>query len=240
MRLFRHILDFILPTSCSYCCTPIGDSGIPYFCSSCWADFAPIQGPACPCCGIPFGSPEALTNSPTHLCGSCRTNPPLFDQALSIGYFEGPLREAVLQYKYRPCRALGRPLGKWMAENIRIAEDIDIVIPVPLHVKRLKQRGFNQALLLAHQVSDVFRIPISCDNLLRVRYTRPQVELSGEERIKNVVGAFGLKEPEALKGKQVVIVDDVFTTGATMNECAAVLKSAGAAQVNAITLARAV
>lgn len=239
MHFFRHILDFILPTSCSYCNSPVKDSSIPYFCSSCWADFTLIQGPVCPRCGRPFESPEALSHSSGHECSACRLSPPLFDQALSIGYFEGSLREAIHQFKYRPCRSLGGPLGQWMAENIRLLSGIDIVMPVPLHTKRLRQRGFNQALLLAHRMSETHRLPFSCDNLLRVRPTRPQVELTGEERIKNVAGAFALQTPDAVSEKKVLLIDDVFTTGATMNECADVLKSAGAAQVTALTLARA-
>jgi len=238
--VIRRILDFILPTSCSYCNSSIAGSGIPYFCSSCWSDFTPIRGPVCPRCGRPFESPEALSHSPEHACSACRLNPPLFDQALSIGYFEGSLREAIHQFKYRPCRSLGRPLGHWMVENIRVVSGIDIVMPVPLHVRRLKQRGFNQALLLAHRTSEALSIPLSCDNLFRVRPTRPQVELTGEERIKNVSGAFALRQPGALADKNVVLIDDVFTTGATMNECALVLKRAGAARVTALTLARAV
>lgn len=240
MRFFRRILDFILPTSCSFCNDPVGDSRIPFFCSACWADFTLIQGPVCPRCGRPFDSPETLVHSPEHVCLGCRREPPLFDQALSVGYFEGSLREAVHQFKYRPCRSLGLPLGEWMAANVRLVMDIDLVMPVPLHVSRLKERGFNQALLLAHRISETHHIPFSCDNLCRTRPTRPQVELTGVERIRNVAGAFALRRPEAVTDRSVVLVDDVFTTGATMNECASVLKQAGAAQVTAFTLARAV
>lgn len=240
MHFFKRVLNCILPASCSYCNSPTGDSGVPYFCSSCWADFSPLQGPVCPSCGRLFESPEALTHSPGHACRACRQEPPLFDQALSTGYFEGPLREAIHQFKYRPCRSLGRPLGQWMTEHVRLVSGIDIVMPVPLHVKRLKQRGFNQALLLAHRMSETYHLPLSSDNLYRTRPTRPQVELSGLERIKNVAGAFALRRAEALAGKKIMVIDDVFTTGATMNECASVLKSAGAAQVTALTLARAV
>ncbi len=206
---------------------------IPFFCTTCWADFTPIQGPVCPHCGRPFDSPEALTHSPDHVCQACRREPPLFDQALSVGYFEGSLREAVHQFKYRPCRSLGRPLGEWMAANVRLLSDIDMIMPVPLHTKRLRQRGFNQALLLAHRMSEAHHIPYSCDNLYRARPTRPQVELTGVERILNVAGAFALRQPDEVVGRSVVVVDDVFTTGATMNECAAVLKQAGAVQVTA-------
>lgn len=239
MSFLRRILDYILPTSCSFCNGSVGDSGIPFFCSPCWADFALIKGPVCPRCGRPFDSPETLSNSPEHTCLACRRETPLFDQAVSTGYFEGPLREAVHQFKYRPCRSLGRPLGEWMATKVRLVSDVDLVMPVPLHRKRLKERGFNQALLLAHRMSETHRIPFSCDNLYRTRPTRPQVELSGEERIKNVAGAFALRRAQEVADMSVVLVDDVFTTGATMNECASVLKKAGAAQVTAFTLARA-
>jgi len=240
MSFFYRLLDFILPTSCSFCNSSVGGSLVPYFCASCWADFSSIDGPVCPRCGKPFDSPETLSHSPDHRCLACRQAPPVFDQALSIGYFEGPLREAIHQFKYRPCRALGKPLAAWMAVNIRPVSYIDCIIPVPLHVARLRQRGFNQALILAHELSRAFSLPLSFDNLKRVRPTRPQVELTGTERIKNVAGAFALRRPGELKDRDVLLIDDVFTTGATMNECARVLKDAGASRVTALTLARAV
>jgi ComF family protein len=126
-----------------------------------------------------------------------------------------------------------------MATKVRLITDLDLVMPVPLHAGRLKERGFNQALLLAHQMCEAHHIPLSCDNLYRTRPTRPQVELSGAERIRNVAGAFALRRPEEVANRRLVLVDDVFTTGATMNECSEVLKRAGAAQVTAFTLARA-
>lgn len=240
MPFLRYILDFFLPSFCSYCRLPVGDSRVPHFCSACWADLAPLFGPVCPICGRPFESPETLLHSPEHRCSSCRQRPPTFDQALSTGQFEGPLREAIHQFKYRPCRSLGKPLGNWMADRVRLIMDVDMVMPVPLHIKRLRQRGFNQALLLAGGMSKRHRIPLSYDNLMRVRPTRPQVELTGDERIKNVKGAFSLRDPAGVEAKHVVLVDDVFTTGATMQECATVLKKAGAAHVTALTLARAI
>jgi len=238
VRILRGLLDVILPSSCSYCNGPVGDSGIAHFCRECWGDFAMISGPLCPCCGKPFGSPASLEHSPDHVCGECRRRPPKFDQALAVGQFEGPLREAIHQFKYRPCRSLGRPLGEWFAQNIRILPRLEVAIPVPLHGSRLRQRGFNQALLLAHHLHEKHGISLSFDNLVRMRRTMPQVELSAEERIKNVADAFALRRPDEIYAKNVVIVDDVFTTGATMNECASVLKAAGAAEVVALTLAR--
>ncbi len=240
MHLFKHVLDFILPTFCAYCGDRLGDSSVPYFCSSCWNDFTLIQEPVCSCCGKPFESPEALTHSPDHECGACRREHPFFDQSLSVGYFEGSLREAIHQFKYRPCRSLGKPLGQWMRRNIRLVSDIDLLMPVPLHARRLKKRGFNQALMLAFQISKECKIPLSYDNLVRTKHTKPQVELSSDERIKNVAGAFDLRKPVLLQDTRILLVDDVLTTGATMNECARVLKNAGAGQVTALTLARAI
>ncbi len=240
MSFLRRALDFVLPSNCCYCSSSTGISTIPLFCQACWSDFALLLGPVCPGCGRPFDSPEALIYSPEHRCRACRESPPCYDYALSVGQFEGPLREAIHQFKYRPCRSLGKPLGDWMLHNVRMLTNIDMVMPVPLHAGRLRQRGFNQALMLAHRLSLHWRIPLSFDNLMRVRPTTPQVELSGDERIKNVQGAFALRRPHEVKSKSIVLIDDVFTTGATMNECSSVAKEAGAMQVTAFTLARAV
>jgi len=239
MRSWRSILDIVFPTSCAFCNASVQGSDIPFICASCWADFSLLSGPVCPRCGKPFDSPDALQYSPEHACRDCRTNSPHFDQVLSVGHFEGALREAIHQFKYRPCRSLGRPLGTWMAGNVRLLE-IDLIIPVPLHVKRLRQRGFNQALLLAQFLCEVHGVPLSYDELLRVKPTKPQVELSGEERKTNVANAFAIRNKGCMAGKRVMLVDDVFTTGATLNECASVLKGDGAVRVVAITLARAV
>lgn len=240
MIILRRLLDFLLPTSCASCRSPVGDSDVPFFCSACWSDFSPMRGPVCPRCGSLFDSPETLAHSPTHLCGACRRDLPYYDQSLSVGYFEGTLREAVHVFKYRPCRSLGTPLARWMAENVHVEPGIEIVMPVPLHTTRLRERGFNQALLLAHGVCEAHGICLSYDNLARVRPTRPQVLLSSEERVANVAGAFALRRPHEVAGKNVLLIDDVFTTGATLNECARVLKESGALRVMTLTLARAV
>ncbi len=240
MHLLRRLFDILLPTSCSYCNSSVGDSPIPFFCSSCWNDFAVLRGPLCPQCGRQFPSPETLAHSPEHRCLECRQDTPLFDQALSVGYFEGPLREAIHQFKYRPCRSLGKPIADWMVGHLLPIQSVDLVLPVPLHRSRLRERGFNQAVLLAARLAEHFSLALCYDNLVRIRPTRPQVELTGEERKKNVSGAFGLIRPADIAEKSVLLVDDVFTTGATMNECASILKRAGAARVQALTAARAV
>lgn len=238
-RILNTVIDFLLPSLCKSCNSPVGGSGIPHFCAACWSDFSLLPGPVCPRCGRLFESPEALTHSPTHLCLSCRNELPHFDQSVSVGQFEGSLREAIHVFKYKPCRSLGKPLSRWMAENIGFEPGIDIVMPVPLHKKRLRERGFNQALLLAQGISKQNGLTLSFDNLTRTRHTKPQVELSGKDRIANVAGAFSLRKPCLLLDKSVLLIDDVFTTGATLNECSRVLKDAGASRVMALTLARA-
>jgi ComF family protein len=238
MRFLRRILDYCFPSRCSYCRSPIGDFPVPFFCPSCWSDLTPVPAPVCPRCGRPFGSPESLAASPEHECWTCRKDPPDFDQALAAGLFEGPLREAIHVYKYRPLMSLGRPLAEWMTERVRKVERLDMVMPVPLHASRLRIRGFNQALLLARVASEAYAVPLAYDNIVRTRPTRPQVELSGKERAVNVSGAFALRRSCDVEGKRVLIVDDVLTTGATMNECSRALRKAGAAAVVALTLAR--
>lgn len=238
MNPVLSFLDLLLPATCSYCRSSVGSSPAPFFCLQCWSDLAPLQGALCPNCGRPFGSPEAVAQSPDHLCRSCREHATYFDQALAAGLFEGPLREAIHIFKYRPLRALGRPLGSWMAGQIRLVHPLDCAMPVPLHTTRLRMRGFNQALLLADIVSRSLSLALDYDNLVRTRPTRPQVELTGPERSQNVRGAFALKRPGDVAGRRILLVDDVFTTGATLDECSRVLKQAGARSVTALTLAR--
>ena len=119
-----------------------------------------------------------------------------------------------------------------------MVEHLHMVMPVPLHRTRLRARGFNQSLVLARQVSETFSLPLDFNNLVRLRATRPQVELNGRERAENVAGAFQLRSPADIQQKRVLLVDDVLTTGATMNECAKTLKEAGAEAVISLTIAR--
>ncbi len=239
MRLLRRLLDYCFPPRCSHCGSRSGDFPVPFLCAPCWSDLTPVPSPVCPRCGRPFGSPEALAASPEHVCWHCSKEPPDVDQAIAAGIFEGPLRQAIHVYKYRPLMSLGRPLAEWMTFRVSKVDRLDVVMPVPLHATRLRKRGFNQTLLLARGASEAFSVPLLYNNLVRVRPTIPQVELSGRERAANVRGAFALKRLQEVKGKRVLLVDDVLTTGATMNECSRTLREAGAEAVVALTLARA-
>lgn len=192
---------------------------------------------------MPFRSNVTLIKSPDFLCGECREKKRYFTKAIAVAVYEGTLSEAIHIFKYQKKQAMAKHLNVMITDLLlQRLFDSDIIIPVPLHKKRLNERGFNQSLLIAHYLSKRLCIPLSMDGLQRVRWTRPQIELSRHERLKNVRGAFavlaGLKPAHIIKDKRVILVDDVYTTGATVNECAKVLKKAGASEVVVFTLAR--
>jgi ComF family protein len=244
--VIKCLLHIVLPTLCRVCGKNLIKDNQPFFCDRCWAGIRPIPPPVCPCCGVPFASSVAVEYSPGHLCGECRDRLPAFDSVRAAGYYQGVLAEAIRLFKYQAKTNLSRHLAARMCEEARKTYDapgnlqrgFDVVLPVPLHPVRLRQREFNQSLLLAHELSRGINLPLLFDALERSRWTRPQVELDGEERRKNVRKAFLVKRPEQVEGLGVLLVDDVYTTGATVNECAKVLKRAGAKEVHVMTLAR--
>ena len=236
--LVDAILNWIYPVDCIACGGPATDRRLPSVCRSCWSSIHPIEDPVCPRCGRPFDSSLALTHSPGHLCGPCREQPPSFDQALSPYRYEGVLEQLIRLYKYRRRATMARPLGDLALVWMDRLPTVDLVMPVPLHPSRLREREFNQALLLANRIARRLDLPLSYEHLLRVRETRPQTELDRTERAANVRRAFAVRRPAFLEGRRVLLVDDVFTTGATVNECAKSLRRAGVASVWVLTLAR--
>jgi ComF family protein len=173
-------------------------------------------------------------------CANCSADSRAVSRARSIGEYEGALREIVHALKYGGRRSLARPLAAMMrARGAELLEQADCVVPVPLHWRREHARGFNQARALARHLGR----PV-VDALIRKRHTRPQVELAADRRRANVAGAFGLRRRwlsrPRLRGLTVVLIDDVSTTGATLDACAAVLRDAGASAVFALTAARVV
>ena len=157
--------------------------------------------------------------------------------------FDGVARELIHRFKYDRRVHLARPLSLLTQEPLTSYASslgVDLLIPVPLHRRRLRERGFNQAVLLGRPLSKTWGIPLVADNLKRIRWTEPQVTLSASEREANVRGAFALADPAAVHGRKVILLDDVFTTGSTVAECSRVLRQAGAEGVYVITVARAV
>jgi len=245
--LFEALLDFLFPAECTFCQNFLGEGRFVSFCKSCWGKIKFIQGSLCTCCGRPFESENVLETAPGFLCGSCRNDLYYFDKARAVGKYEGVLKEAIHQFKYKPTRiGMGKPsLGRHLAElmihhgtpSLNVGS-FDAIMPIPLHKSRQRHRGFNQSEVLARFLGHYYRIPLDVDHLYRVKETRPQTGLSGHERAENVKGAFVIRKAEELKGKKIVLIDDVFTTGATVNEASRVLKEAKAGEVLVLTLAK--
>ena len=237
-RLVRRALHAVLPVECDACGVALTDDPVPFFCRSCWATIRPLGGPACPSCGLPFASDVALTYSPEHRCLSCRLDPPTFTQAWAYYAYEPPLQQAIHLFKYRGKIVLGGALGTLLRKAWHHPPEIDILMPVPLHPSRLRDREYNQSLLLADELNRDLRLPLVYDNLVRLRATPAQTELSRSERLANLRRCFSLRRPAEVAGKRVLLIDDVMTTGTTANECAKALRKAEAAEVYVVTLAR--
>ena len=191
-----------------------------------------IKGPVCSRCG----RPSALST-----CSSCKKKRYYFQTARAGGLYEGVLRECIHLLKYGKKVHLAEPLGELLAElieNDNNLREASLLVPAPLNARRYREREFNQAHLLAQVVSRRFGIPISSRNLRRTRTALPQTQLNRKQREENVRGLFRVRKAKEYRGKTVLVIDDVFTTGSTVNECAKVLSQAGAREVNILTVAR--
>lgn len=240
INTIRRLSHALLPVQCASCENTLDGDPVPFFCRSCWETVQPISEPFCPCCGRPFPSPLTLRYSPEHVCGMCRLRRPAYTRAWSLYRYDSPLQEAIRLFKYHKKVALADALGALMQCLSLDLLSVDAVMPVPLYATRLRDREYNQSLLLAERVSRARRLPLSYDNLIRTRDTPPQTELTRAVRLNNVRRAFAVQRPEEVAGKRILVIDDVFTTGATVNECAKTLRRAGATDVYVCTLARTV
>jgi len=235
---FLHAaLDFLFPPLCHVCRSFIPDAGPLHICSACRERMPSIVSPLCVVCGIPFtGAGE------DHACGSCITSRHHVDAARAALVYDGVGRDLIHSFKYRNKTHLRRPLALLTIEVlsgfVRLRAP-SLIVPVPLHRRRVRSRGFNQALLLAELFSSHWQIPLDRHNLRRSRWTEPQVNLSASDRRANVKGAFSIQNSDLIYGRRVLLVDDVLTTGSTVEECARVLKNSGASEVAVITVARA-
>ncbi len=244
MNLIRELADIIYPPRCAICKQflwkgPLikGDNSLS-FCPTCIADFRHISSPLCPICGAPF--PSEIKED--HPCEDCLRKRPFYDSAHAPYRYEGPVLKAIHRLKYGTKSFLAGSLGPLLAQfsESRFGESgAYLTMPVPLHPRRVRERGFNQSLLLARHVAKGLKSDLDFLSLRRVRYTLPQTRLAKKERQRNVRGAFQLKNREIVKGKTILLVDDVVTTGNTLNECARVLKKGGSGKVFCVSLARA-
>ncbi|HCC54068.1 MAG TPA: amidophosphoribosyltransferase [Desulfobulbaceae bacterium] len=232
---FKAFLDLMLPSFCLACDKPLGSAPDLLFCPDCLEKLCFIQSPLCPCCGRVY----LVATGGDHHCGTCLTTPRHFTRARALFLYEELLKKVVHRFKYQGKTDCLPSFARFARNLPQLTETkkIDLIVPVPLHQSRLRERGFNQALLLARAFfpKDQRIIP---NLLIRSRPTAPQTGFSGAARRTNLKNAFAVINPHRLTGKKILLVDDVFTTGTTVNECAKVLKKAGAIEVIVLTLAR--
>lgn len=234
-KAWDAVAGVLFPAPCVSCAALIAANDPP-LCPSCWERLPLIEGVTCEC-----GAPLPGAASPDLECGRCRRGRSEISRGASLGFHEGTLRDSVVALKYQGRHKTAERLSLRLFERRSCREtlrDADWLIGVPLHQRRLKERGFNQAGLLASSLGRLARIPVSTA-LVRVRDTPSQTELSARERRRNVANAFAVRDKTGLMNSVVVLVDDVATTGATIRECAKTLLAAGALEVRAITVARA-
>jgi ComF family protein len=230
-------LDLLLPPVCIACRARIGSHGL--VCGACFAKIDFIAPPICARLGVPL---PFDTGAPS-LSAAAIAAPPAYDRARAVARYSETMRDLIQSFKYRDRQEGLSLFGRWLARaGAELLTDADVIVPVPLYRSRLWWRRFNQSALLSQQLSKRSGVPHDCFILKRVRRTVSQVGLSAEQRKRNVAGAFQVDPARAaeLAGQKVVVVDDVITTGATVEACARVLRRAKAARVDVLALARAV
>ncbi len=237
---FRHAarlaLDVALPTLCVACREPVNGEGV---CATCWTKLSFIAPPHCPRLGIPF----VYDPGPEMLSMEAIANPPAYTRARAAVRFDEVARTLVHGLKYQDRTDLAPIMGRWMTRAGReLLADADMLIPVPLHWRRAWQRRYNQSGALARVIARQSKVKLRTDLLLRVRATQQQVGLSRPQRASNVQGAFEVSSDRRadIRGRRVILVDDVLTSGATVDACARALLRAKAAQVDVLVFARVV
>lgn len=227
--MLDKLLNLLFPQSCPVCQKPSSNHKIAPICNECWHSILPYKGPLCRRCGIP------LSSDVSKICAECIKEYPAFINARSFGSYNGALRTAINLFKYHGVKRLAKPLSDIISQ-LKIPR-VDTVVPVPLYNKRLRQREFNQSALLAKNMARYLGVPLMLSCLVKARDTLPQVGLNSKQRRKNIRKAFKIRDRRLIKGKKILLVDDVITTGATIRECAGELKKAGAEDIYAIALA---
>lgn len=234
-RLGRGAIDVVYPPTCLACRAAVGEPEA--LCPACWASMRFVAPPLCARTGLPFVADAGLDL----LSPQAVEDPPVAARTRCVALFDdGPARRLVHRLKYGDSPELARPMGRWMARaGADLLAEADVVAPVPLHRGRLFLRRFNQSALLAAEIARAAPLPLDVTSLARVKPTRPQVGMSRDERARNLQGAFHVP-PAAFAGARVLLIDDVATTGSTLNACARAALAGGARAVDALVFARVV
>jgi len=235
-RIVEALASLFYPATCVVCSANIDNAE--YLCADCRQRAPRIVAPFCAKCSEPF--PGAITQ--TFSCANCEHRTLHFDCAVAAYRSRGLVRKVLHQFKYGKQRHLRYPVARWLAESLHDprlrGRHFDVIVPVPLHPARERERGFNQAALIAELIATSAAIP-SRPVLERIRYTTTQTAYDRAERMENLHGAFRLRKNRDVRGLRVLLIDDVLTTGSTLSECARVLRRAGAVSVHGATAARA-
>ncbi len=236
------LADLLFPPFCPVCRVRLGPGRRDPLCAGCWQGLERIAGPVCQVCGTPLPQfPGAALPEGGETCGACRVGGSPLAFARSAARYGDLVREAIHAFKFRGRRSMAAPLGDLLIEAAArhlAGRPVDLLVPVPLHRRRERDRGFNQAELLARRVGAAMGVPVGRRVVVRRAATAPQTELTAPQRWANVRDAFSLARPRAIQGRHVVLVDDLVTTGATARACAVCLARGGAASVGLVTVAR--
>ncbi|MGH7068955.1 MAG: double zinc ribbon domain-containing protein [Acetobacteraceae bacterium] len=230
-------LDILLPPTCPGCDTPVSAPGL--MCADCYRDLTFLTEPLCQRCGAPPASEHRRGEAP--LCAGCRAQPPLFERARAAFLYDAAAARLILPLKYADRTDLAGVLALHMARAGRaLIEAADLIVPVPLHRRRLFKRRYNQAALLAHALVRRASLPVLPDALIRTRPTVPLGTLSASARAAELADAFAVRASRtaSIQGRRVLLIDDVLTSGATANACTRVLRLAGATRIEVLTAAR--
>lgn len=233
LKASAGVIDFILPPRCPNCACKLSAHG--FLCPTCWGDLKPLAAPFCEQCALPFEF-EASTGD---VCGACLQAPPVYDWARAAVAYDDLGRDLVIRLKHSGSVAVVPAMAQMMVQALT-GTDADILMPVPLHGRRMRARRFNQSQLLAGTLSKRLGVPMDTFSLKKTRATESQGGLGRKARFRNVASSFVVdpaKRP-ALRDKKILLVDDVLTTGATASTCAEALKKAGAGTVGIVAFAR--
>ena len=233
-KISRKLVDFLLPPTCPICYQKMENDGL---CPKCFSELEFIGTQKCSICGRPL---DAIVPGMA-VCAKCLKSPPYFRQAEAVLKYNAVSKKLILAFKHSDHIELNELFAKWISQNSsEIIKRNDVLIPVPLHRRRLIKRKYNQSALLAQKLAKKYGKIYDPLTLIRTKSTRSQGHLSPKKREKNVLGAFQVKRSQMVQGKSVLLIDDVFTTGATVNECSKILIKSGAKSVDVLTLIKVV
>jgi|SRR5579863_577715 len=241
--MIRHLINFIYPPRCAACERRLPPESARRVCADCIASIERLSEPLCEVCGVPI---DLSTAAVTHgRCRGCTESPPHFSAARAVTRYRAgdeeraPVASIIRRHKYGRDQSLTHALAECIGEPMPLGEnDYDLIIPVPLHLRRLRWRGFNQAALIGAAIARRVGRPLDVRTLIRRRATPSQTAQDRRARLRNVHDAFTVKRPARIANRRVLLVDDVMTTGATVDECARTLLAAGARRVDVLALAR--